>query len=115
MRGQRVVLRPMERQDMDFVAALNEEAAVREKVVGWDWPRSRSQQLAWFDRGPGPSTQRFIIEDEAGDALGLTGLWQVNWHDRNAIAGVKLGGPKKPRGQGFGSDALLTLMTFAFY
>lgn len=114
MRGRQVMLRPPEREDMAFLTALNSEPTVRDRVVGWDWPRSLSQQLSWFEKSASPSTQRFIVADSAGHPVGLTGLWDINWHDRNAIVGVKLGGPHGVLGRGLGSDALMALMTFAF-
>jgi RimJ/RimL family protein N-acetyltransferase len=55
------------------------------------------------------------VTDASGDPIGLTGLWQVNWHDHNAEVAIKLGGTATVRGRGLGSDTLKAVMAFAFY
>ncbi|MGK3953983.1 GNAT family N-acetyltransferase [Microbacterium sp. I2] len=111
----RVRLRPIERSDLTFLRDLANEPAVRASVVGWDWPLSLAGQERWFDNGfDSASTRRFIVEDENGLAIGLTGLWDIDWHNRSALTALKLGGRPNVRGRGYGRSAVGAVMDFAF-
>lgn len=117
IRGKRVLLRPVERDDLDYLTALANDTEVRSRVVGWDWPLSLSSQEAWFDAShASATTRRFVVENDVGERVGLTGLWDVDWHNRNALTACKLGGRGvEARGRGYGTDAIRALMAFAFY
>lgn len=113
--GKQIALRPMESEDQDFIHALNEDPVVRGRVVGWDWPSSAHHQKAWFSASTGGgSTHRWVVLGPDGEPIGLTGLWDVDWHNRNALSALKLGGVADVRGKGLGSDAIMTVMAFAF-
>lgn len=114
-RGAHVVIRPIEADDQAFITALNADPAVRANVVGWDFPQSLHQQQRWFADHTESSTHRWLVTAGDGDRIGLTGLWQVNWHDHNAEVAIKLGGTANVRGRGLGSDTLKAVMAFAFY
>jgi RimJ/RimL family protein N-acetyltransferase len=114
-RGAQVVIRPIEADDQAFIIQLNADPIVRANVVGWGFPQSLHEQQRWFDGQNESNTHRWLVTDPDGDRIGLTGLWQVNWHDRNAEVGIKLGGPANVRGRGLGSDTLKAVMAFAFY
>lgn len=113
--GSKVQLRPIEVRDQAFIHSLNSDPVVRANVVGWDWPSSQHQQEEWFETNTSTSTHRWVVEDHGGDPLGLTGLWDVDWHNRNAMTALKLGGESPQRGRGLGTDAIMTVMAFAFY
>ena len=116
METKKVILRPVERHDLAFLRDLANETEVRENVVGWDWPVSLSGQERWFDSGIDTSTtRRFIVENvETSQPIGLTGLWKIDWRNRSAETGLKLGGFPDVRGKGFGVAAIGALMEFAF-
>ena len=114
--GQKVLIRPMEPEDQPFVQRLNADPAVRGRVVGWAWPQSLADQVAWHGaQKPGGSTFRWVVERRDGGPIGVTGLWDVDWQSRNAQTALKLGGVAGARGSGFGSDAIKAVMAFAFY
>jgi RimJ/RimL family protein N-acetyltransferase len=113
--GKKVRLRPMEEVDQTFVVELNSDAVVRASVVGWGFPTSVHAQQLWFAAASETTTHRWIVETLDGDRLGLTGLWDVDWHSRNALTALKLGGNAAQRGHGYGRDAIKTVMAFAFY
>ena len=116
IRGLKTVSRPMESGDQAFIHELNTDPVVRGNVVGWDFPSSLTHQEKWFgSSAPSSTTNRWIVEDLEGNALGLTGLWDVDWHNRNAMTALKLGGKVPQRGRGFGTDAVMSVMAFAFY
>lgn len=115
IRGLRTVCRPMEPDDQMFVHQLNADPVVRANVIGWQFPTSLHQQISWFTAHDEVNTRRWIIEDLDGQRIGLTGLWDIDWQNRHAMTGLKIGGPAARRGQGFGTDAILAVMCFAFY
>jgi RimJ/RimL family protein N-acetyltransferase len=106
----------MEREDMPFVHRLNADPVVRARVVGWGWPTSLSEQTSWFEsQGRGDHTHRWVVERLGGAPIGVTGLWDLDWHNRNALSALKLGGGPAARGAGFGTDAIKAVMAYAFH
>jgi RimJ/RimL family protein N-acetyltransferase len=113
--GKLTRLRMLEERDLPFLRELGNEPGVRNNVVGWDWPLSDAGQERWFgSSASSPATKRLLVEDKNGEPLGLTGLWDIDWHSRNALTALKLGGRDGIRGRGYGTDAIKTLMAFAF-
>ena len=114
--GQHVLIRPIERADLPFVQRLNADPVVRGRVVGWGWPQSLAEQTSWFEgQQSGGPTHRWVVERREGGLVGLTGLWDVDWHNRNALTALKLGGGSAVSGRGLGTDAIKAVMAFAFY
>jgi RimJ/RimL family protein N-acetyltransferase len=113
--GLKTRCRSIESGDQAFIHELNADPVVRANVVGWDFPSSLTKQVKWFEAQAPSSTHRWIVEDLAGDPIGLTGLWDIDWHSRNALTALKLGGETPQRGQGLGSDSIMAVMAFAFY
>jgi RimJ/RimL family protein N-acetyltransferase len=110
-----VVLRPMEQEDLVFLKELGNDPGVRANVVGWGWPLSLAGQQGWFDSaGSSQDTFRWIVDDSDGNAIGVTGLWDVDWRNGTAMSAIKLGGKSAVRGLGYGSQALKATMAFAF-
>lgn len=114
-RGKQVVIRPIEVEDQQFITELNADPVVRANVVGWGFPQSLHQQQRWFTGGNESDNHRWLVMDGEGKRIGLTGLWQVNWHDHNAEVAIKLGGSANVRGRGLGTDTLKAVMAFAFF
>lgn len=115
MSERHVTLRALERHDLDFLADLANDSEVRRRVVGWDWPIARSLQEAWFERAASSNTERrFIVLDEDDEPIGMTGLWEIDFRNRNALTALKLGGRRNVRGRGYGQAAVNALSDFAF-
>ncbi|EKA61348.1 diamine N-acetyltransferase [Janibacter hoylei PVAS-1] len=113
--GKRTALRPIETSDQGFVHDLNADPAVRGKVVGWDWPSSLTAQERWFSQQNAGTTHRWLVTTHENEPLGLTGIWDVDWHNSHALTALKLGGTAPMRGRGYGTDAIMAVMAFAFY
>lgn len=113
--GRNTIIRTIESADQAFVHELNSDPIVRGKVVGWDWPGSQAQQERWFAQQSPSSTHRWLVTTLEGAPLGLTGLWDVDWHNRHALTALKLGGSTPMRGKGYGTDAIMAVMAFAFH
>lgn len=112
--GQRVRFRAIEESDQPVLVAWLNDPEISRLVGGWTFPVSLAAQRDWFSRNRGDTrNQRWIVESHDGEVLGLTGLWDIDWQNRHALTALKLGS-KNVRGKGYGSDAILTLMSYAF-
>lgn len=110
-----MALRPIEIHDLEYLHILAMDPVVRSNVVGWGWPQALSSHQAWYDRGTdSDTTRRFIIHVEDIGQVGMIGLWQIDWRNKTAEVGLKIGGRDGLRGRGFGTSALRKLTDFAF-
>ncbi len=113
--GKKVRLRPVEVRDLEFCQMLYNDPRIRQMVVGWDFPVSMAAQNKWFEASAGNTTNlRLLVESDEGEAIGITGLWDIDWHNRNAMTGVKLkyGGTE---GKGYGRDTIMVMNAYAFF
>jgi RimJ/RimL family protein N-acetyltransferase len=114
--GKKINLRPVEEEDMDFCKYLYNDKRIREMVVGWDFPVSTWNQKKWFESSTKDKNNvRFIVETKDKKSIGMTGLWDIDWHNRNALTAIKLVASEGTRGEGYGRDAIMTMNAFSFY
>ncbi|HEV2070672.1 MAG TPA: GNAT family protein [Acidimicrobiales bacterium] len=113
--GRLTRLRPVERRDLPLLQELANDPTIGSLVVGWDFPVSMHGQEQWLEHSTAtPTTVRLMVDDaETSTPVGLTGLWDIDWHNRSALTAVKL----RPDclGRGMGTDAVMTVMAWAFY
>ncbi|MEH1124641.1 GNAT family N-acetyltransferase [Micromonospora sp. CPCC 206061] len=115
LNGRLVRLRPIQCDDLSFLAELANVPQVRNYVVGWDWPVSLDGQAEWLagarrDR----HTYRLTVAELSSDTpIGLTGLWDVDWHNQSAMTAVKL--MPGAAAKGAGSDSIMLMMAWSFY
>jgi len=115
IRGKKVVLRAVEAGDLDFCQRLYNDPGVRAVVVGWDFPVSLENQKRWFEAlGKDKNNVRFIVETMEKQPIGLTGLWDIDWHNRHALTATKLMISDEFRGKGYGRDAIMAMNAYAF-
>lgn len=115
IRGKRVVLRAIEEQDLDLLLEWLNDPFISQQVTGFSFPLSRPQQRRWFERSlDDASTQRWMVLDEGGRPIGVTGLWAIDRQNRHALSALKLGAADL-RGKGYGTDAIMTVFAYAFF
>lgn len=116
LEGKNVLMGPMEAEHLPFLAALAANRRVATAVVGWDFPPAASLQQAWFERvGTDRNTRRFVLlHKETGAPVGMTGLWEIDWHNRSALSAIKLD-VDEWGGQGLGTDGIMLMAAYAFY
>lgn len=113
--GLKTRFRPIEESDLERLAQWINDPEISHLVGGFSFPLSMTEQREWFLRShQDKRTQRWIVESHEGVVLGLTGLWEIDWRNRHALTALKLGAAEA-RGKGYGTDAILTLMSYAFY
>ncbi len=109
-----VVLRPLNRQtDMEFlIAGINNPEVNR--FLGRVLPMTHEKEAQWFDRVQ-LSTDHYVlaIENPDGELIGTVGLHQIDWIHRYAGMGIGIFSTDQ-QDKGFGSEALLLMLQFAF-
>ncbi|MFA5039005.1 MAG: GNAT family protein [Candidatus Omnitrophota bacterium] len=116
LKGKKVLLRPLEEDDLGFCQVLYNDSHIRDMVVGWDFPSSLRNQKIWFESlCRDKNNIRLIIETKKEGRIGLTGLWNIDWHNRTALNAIKLLVNSRTRGKGYGRDAIMTMCAFAFF
>lgn len=113
--GKNIYLRVMELEDMECYREMINDVAVSDKVVGWGFPVSKEAQIEWYKRAiTDEKNKRFtVVEKESNSPVGMVTLSGIDWHNRSATHGIKLH-PLCPKGKGIGTDAVMTLMRYAF-
>lgn len=112
--GKNLSLRPIELEDDRLLQQLINDPQVSENVVGWSFPVSLFSQSNWIQSNSNGSSYRLVIVDnESNEAIGITGLWDIDWHNRSAMSAIKLL-PKNTK-KGFGTEAIMLGMAWAFY
>lgn len=113
--GRLIRLRPVERSDLPLLQELANDPTIGGLVVGWDFPVSMHGQEQWLEHSTATrTTVRLMVDDaETSQPVGVTGLWDIDWHNRSALTATKLH-PERV-GRGMGTDSIMTVMAWAFY
>lgn len=107
-------LRPIELNDDVILQQLINNPLVSENVVGWTFPVSLFSQKNWIQSNTNSLSYRLVVVDnETNEAIGITGLWDIDWHNQAAMSAIKLL-PEKTK-KGFGTEAIMLSMAWAFY
>ena len=107
-------LRPVELEDDFLLQKLMNDPFVTENVVGWSLPVSLFSQKNWIQSNTNNLSYRLVVVDnETNEAIGITGLWDIDWHNQSAMSAIKLL-PEKTK-KGFGTEAIMLSMAWAFY
>lgn len=115
IKGKKVTLRAMTRDDMQLICDMFNDPELEDVVVGWAFPLSIEQQNRWFDNNLSSNglNHRFIIETEEDGAIGISTLTEIDWKNRTAMHGIKLAN-KQFRTKGIGTDTVMATMRYAF-
>jgi RimJ/RimL family protein N-acetyltransferase len=114
--GEIVRLRPVEREDLPRFVRWFSDPEVRRHLLIY-LPPSLAQEEQWFERLQERLARNedvvLAIETLEGVHIGNIGLHRINWKDRNAELGIVIG-EKDYWNQGYGTDAIRTLLRLAF-
>ena len=111
--GKRIRLRAIERSDIPTFVRWFNDAEVRH-YLEMLMPMSQAQEERWFeaylDRG---DSHIFGIETLDGLLIGNVGLSEIDWQNRRAALGIVIG-ERKYWDNGYGTEAIMTLLRFVF-
>lgn len=117
IKGEKVRLRPIERDDLPRYVEWFSDPEVR-RHLGQYLPFSLTEEERWFEnlqeRLERQETVALAIETADGMVhIGNIGLHDIDWKNRSAELGIVIG-EKSYWSQGYGSDAIRTLLGLAF-
>ena len=115
MEGKKVRIRALEKTDIDEIMKWVNDPEVKDNLL-MRYPVSRDQEERWIEKALDTSNERnkvFAIETKDGVYLGGIGLHRINWENRNAEVGIVIG-KKEHWNKGYGTDAMMTILDFAF-
>lgn len=114
-KGKHVGLALLEETDIPFcVAALNDESVTRNLMRRF--PLTHAEEREWILNlhKRSDTDQVFgIAHIDTGELLGMMGLHHIDWISRTATTGAWIAA-NEHRGRGFGSEAKMLLLEYAF-
>lgn len=111
--GEGVCLRALERTDIPRLVKWLNDPEVKRFLRSYR-PISQAEEEIWFERQIGnPNFLIFAVENEDGTHIGIISLDEIDWKNRKATMGVIIG-EKGYWDRGYGTDAVKTLLRFAF-
>jgi RimJ/RimL family protein N-acetyltransferase len=112
--GERVYLRPIEKEDMPMLCAWMNDPEIR-ALIGEATPMNQTAADQYFERIQNDANRVWfvVVEKETGQVIGETGLLRIFYPWRTADLTIILGEPSA-RGKGYGRETILLLMDYAF-
>lgn len=113
--GKKVILRAMELEDMELFREMTNDPNMERLIAGWSFPISKQQQLDWYNRvyNDNKSLRFTVVLKENNSVVGMVNLVDIDWKNGTAMHGIRLS-DDAPKNQGIGTDAVMTLMRYAF-
>jgi RimJ/RimL family protein N-acetyltransferase len=114
LKGKKTILRPL-RKATDFELCLRwiNDPEVNQYLL-IHFPLTEKKEEEWFDRVANEPNEVVLgIETLDGRLIGTMGLHRINSKDRTAMTGALIG-EKEYWGKGYGTDAKMTLLDYAF-
>lgn len=114
--GQKTILRPIAPTDIPLLITWSNNPKTRE-YLGRRFPLTELAEKTWIEKvsilSKNPSDIVLIVEEKANQqAIGIMGLHNINWVDRNAKTGTIIG--VEYQGKGIATDAKMALLEYAF-
>ena len=110
--GEKTTLRAMEKRDIELLRNLRNHPDMRR----WHCSHmlvSDIEQEEWYERsGTDQRSKIFMVDDLNGNTVGYVQLRNIDYKNRSVEIGIHLG--PEAQGRGYGRDAFLLLMRFAF-
>lgn len=115
LKGKRVILRPLRKEtDLEAVLRWINDPKVRCYRVRGVFPQTAMAEAEWFDAFyKKPDEVVLGIETDEGIFIGIMGVHNINWVSRTATTGAIIG-EKRYWNKGYGTDAKMALLKYAF-
>jgi len=114
MRSKRLYLRPPTKQDIPAFLRWINDSEVTQFLQAY-YPIFEADELEWLDKlQKSKENIVFVIVDaKTKKPIGTMGIHRINWKDRIATTGALIG-EKNYWGKGYGSEAKMLLLSYAF-
>jgi len=116
LRGTHVVIRAQSKDDLDLLHRWLSDLELYDSAWPpyWEFPLSRDRLAHILEEEAKQKDRRnYIIEAPEGHPIGCIFLLHLNWPSAHAELGIIIG-DREALGKGYGSDAIRTLLKFAF-
>lgn len=114
IKGKKVTLRAIEQEDLLLLQKWANDPQIQTLMGTIYFPSSKIFHQKWFEKlHEEPLNQRFAIEAPELGLIGISSLMNIDWQNNRAWHGVMLG-DVDIRGKGYGFDAVMATMRFAF-
>lgn len=111
--GRIVNLRPLQKSDIPTLTRWINDPDVREFITA-TFPATEKKEEEWFNKiGSDDNDIILGIETKDGFLIGIMGIHNIKWTDRVGTTGAIIG-EKEYWGKGYGTDAKMTLLNYAF-
>lgn len=113
LRGRRVEMRPLLEQDIPLLVRWMNDREVTHNLTAC-FPVQEQHEREWLEslhKQKGSKVVLMMVVDEG--PIGVMGLHRINWVDQTAVTGAFIG-EKDMWGKGYGSEAKMLLLEYAF-
>lgn len=112
--GKNITLRAIEEDDLPTLHTWANDPSTQDIIGDIHFPSSFEFHKKWFQGLQGDNLNlRFAIDSPDLGLLGISSIMHIDWRNRHAWHGVMLG-DKDIRGKGYGTDAVMATMRYAF-
>ena len=112
--GNKIVLRAIEEEDLPLLHKWANDPVTQDIIGNIHFPSSKDFHIKWFENLINePLNQRLAIEAPENGIIGISSIINIDWRNKNAWHGIMLG-EKEIRGKGYGIDAVMATMRYAF-
>ena len=116
LKGKMVTLRPVEREDLEFIREMINDPWYEGLIIGWSFPKSRKDQEKWYEQFENSDKSlRYVLETEADGPIGYCALRNIDWKNGNAEGGGMRVAKRESMSKGIATDAYMTMLRYAFY
>jgi RimJ/RimL family protein N-acetyltransferase len=114
IKGKTITLRAIEESDLQTLHRWANDADTQDVIGNVHFPSSMDFHRSWFaNLKSDPLNQRLAIEAPEFGIIGISSIINIDWRNNHAWHGVMLG-DADIRGKGYGADAVMATMRYAF-
>lgn len=89
--GKIVKLRAIEIEDTPFLQKMMNSSGMESMTIGSWFPVSYEKQLSWFQERNEQEDLRYMVQIKNGETIGLISVTDIDWRNRTAEMGIKIG------------------------
>lgn len=113
LRGKKVILRPYQKEtDLDLMTVWINDPDITRFLTVWR-PMTKEVENGYLEGATNNENLFLVIETTEGQPIGSTALHRIDLVNRTAMTGTLIG-DKALWGKGYGTDAKMQLLNFAF-
>ena len=114
IKGKLLILRAIEESDLPKLHQWANDPVTQDGIGGIYFPSSMDFHKTWFQNLKNdPLNQRFAVDVPEVGIIGISSIVNIDWRHRHAWHGLVLG-EAHGRGKGYGVDAIMATMRYAF-